>query len=95
MAKKGIKEIVALIVKGQFQVQSAQGLEMQELLELSDKRTRWEQASEKGSGPSTRVIENYSMKLFACPRGCIYMNLVKCNMGEKIWRKGLFYFSAF
>lgn len=58
LAKKGIKEIVALIVKGRCQVQSAWGPEMQELSELSDKWTRWEQASKKGSGPSTRVTEN-------------------------------------
>lgn len=37
LAKKEIKQIVSLTVKGRFQVQSARGLEMQELLELSDK----------------------------------------------------------
>ena len=58
LAKKGIKEIVALIVKGCFQVQYAQGPETQELSELSDKWTRWEQTLAKGSSPSTGVIEN-------------------------------------
>ena len=39
LAKKGIKEIAALTVKGCFQVQSAHGSKMQELSELSDKLT--------------------------------------------------------
>ena len=58
LAKKGIKEIVALIVQGQFQVQSAQGPETQELSESSDKWTQWEQVREKGSGPSIGVTKN-------------------------------------
>ena len=58
MAKKGIKEIVSLTVKGWFQVQYAWGPEMQELSELGDKWTWWEQASEKGSDPSIGVPEN-------------------------------------
>ena len=53
LAKKGIKEIASLTVKGWFQVQSTQGYETQELSELSDKWTQWEQASAKGYGPST------------------------------------------
>jgi hypothetical protein len=38
-AKKGIKEITALIVKGSFQVKFTRGPETQELSELNDKWT--------------------------------------------------------
>ena len=58
LAKKEIKEIVTLTIKGRYQVQYARGPETQELSELSDKWTRCEQASAKGSGPSTSVTEN-------------------------------------
>lgn len=57
LSKKGIKEVVALTVKGRVQVQSAQGPKTHELSELSDKWTRWEQASAKGFGPFTGVTE--------------------------------------
>ena len=57
MAKKGIKEVTALMVQGCVQVQSARGPKTQELLELNDKWTRWEQSLTKGSGPSTCVTE--------------------------------------
>ena len=42
LAKKGIKEIVSLIVKGWFQVEYDWGPKTQELSEISDKWTRWE-----------------------------------------------------
>ena len=58
LAKKGIKEVAALTVKGHFQVQSTRGPEMQELSELNDKWTQWEQSVTKGSSPSTGVTED-------------------------------------
>ena len=58
LAKKGMKKIISLTVKGQFQVQSAWGPKTQELSKLSDKWTWWEQALAKGSNPSTGVTEN-------------------------------------
>lgn len=58
LAKKGIKEVVALTVKGRFQVQSSRGPETQEPSKLYEKWTRLEQSLEKASSPSIGITED-------------------------------------
>ena len=79
LAKKGIKEIIALTVKGHFQVQSGRGPETQELSELSDKWTLWEQASAKGSSPSIGITEKLNRETIRLLEG-LRIYIESCKM---------------
>ena len=52
LARKGIKEIATITIKGRLQAHSAGGPEADELSKLSSKWTKWDQSSGKGSASS-------------------------------------------